>query len=113
MPFDTDIDMDENDVVGAEIGNDVWLVVDALTLLQVPMKSSLLTEDKIYDVQGALFIFALRRHQKIVIFRRCRTCEPYIIGSSIMKLNLESTNLRNSQSTIEKCTRRWRIWAMT
>lgn len=77
VPSNTDTDIDDDDDAGAEIGDDVWSVVDALTLLQVPMKSSLFTEDRIYDVQGAfLKVLARRRHQKPILLGRCETGEP-------------------------------------
>lgn len=52
---DTDTDLDDNVVIGSEVGDNVWSAMDALMLLQLSMKSSLFTEDKIYDMQEAFF----------------------------------------------------------
>lgn len=41
VPSDIDTNVDENYVINGETSNDVWSVMDALTLLHVQMKSSL------------------------------------------------------------------------
>ena len=54
--------------------NDPWSIMDALTSLHVPMKSSLKTYQDVGDVQESVFMVPARRKgQKSNLFRRIKS----------------------------------------
>ena len=57
------------------VGSDSWLVMNALTSLRAPIKSSLLIREKIESANNAFEVPAKRKAQKPILFRRIET-EP-------------------------------------
>jgi len=57
-----------------EVDNDPWSVMDALTSLHVPMKSSLKTYQDVDDAQESVFMVPVRRKgQKPILFKRIKS----------------------------------------
>ena len=60
--------------ISTNVGNDSWSVINALTLLRAPIKSSLQVRKKIGGPHNALFkVPAKKKGQKAILFGRVKT----------------------------------------
>ena len=104
VPSDTSIDVDD----------DPWSTINALISLHAPVRSSLMTNQSVSDVQGTFFEVPVRcKGQTSIFFRKVESKPRFMKTQTTIHEDSKSETELSQFSHYEPNVLRWKILSMT